>query len=170
MVKTIEGQDIKAGRAQRAIVGPLQGTLASHNYIEVYRADPMQRVQWVKGGVPAQAVVELAKQMVMSKERLVGTLGLGRATIDRKVRDRKTLSQDEGSRILGMVRLVGQVQAMVEESGRPEGFDAGAWVARWLEQPVPALGGRRPAEFMDTPEGQGLVSDLVARMQSGAYA
>jgi len=72
--------------------------------------------------------------------------------------------------VLGMGRLVGQVQRMVEESGRPEGFDAAAWVARWMERPVPALAGRRPAELMDTAEGQALVANVLARAQSGAYA
>jgi putative toxin-antitoxin system antitoxin component (TIGR02293 family) len=95
---------------------------------------------------------------------------LASATVNRKSRDQKPLSSDESSRVIGMARLVGQVQAMVEESGDPEGFDAATWVAEWLEQPLPALGGRRPAELMDTPEGQNLVSNLVARLQTGAYA
>ena len=90
--------------------------------------------------------------------------------MNRKSRDQKRLSSDESSRVIGMARLVGQVQAMVEESGDPEGFDAAPWVAQWLEQPLPALGGRRPAELMDTPEGESLVSNLVARLQTGAYA
>ena len=35
---------------------------------------------------------------------------------------------------------------------------------------MPALGGERPVELMDTMEGQTLVSNLLAQMQSGAYA
>lgn len=98
------------------------------------------------------------------------TLGLARATVDRKARANQPLSADESSRLLGLARLVGQVQLMVEESGRPEGFVAAEWVAQWLEQPLPALGGQRPGELMDTPDGQRLIADLVVRMQSGAYA
>ena len=138
--------------------------------VALYRADPMERVTLVKTGVPAADFVELASNMKMTKERLASTLGLARATVDRKIRDNKLLSSDESSRLLGMASLVGQVQSMVAESGQPQGFDAGAWVSHWLDQPVPALGGRRPAELMDTPEGQGIVSRLVAQMQSGAYA
>ena len=70
----------------------------------------------------------------------------------------------------GLARLVGQVQAMVEESGKPAGFDTAAWVASWLDRPLAALDGQRPAELMDTAEGQALVSQLVARMQSAAYS
>lgn len=140
------------------------------NFVELYRADPMERVDLVKHGVPARSVEEIARRMAVSKERLVGTLGLARATVDRKARDGQRLSAQESSRVVGVARLVGQVQAMVDESGDTHGFDAAHWVARWLEEPLPALGGRRPAELMDTFEGQAIVSDLLARAQSGAYA
>jgi uncharacterized protein (DUF2384 family) len=93
-------------------------------------------------------------------------------TIDvaRKAREDKLLSIDQGARVLGIAALIAQVQAMIEESGNPEGFDAAMWVARWLDKPLPALGGQSPAELMDTPDGRALVSNIVARMQSGAYS
>lgn len=59
---------------------------------------------------------------------------------------------------------------MVSESGDPEGFDAAHWVSDWLNTPLPALGGHHPATYMDTAEGQKLVSNLLAMVQSGAYA
>lgn len=72
--------------------------------------------------------------------------------------------------LIGMDKLVRQVQVMVEQSGNPTGFDAAKWVAHWVNEPSPALGGKIPATYMDTVEGQELVSNLIARMQSGAYA
>lgn len=78
--------------------------------------------------------------------------------------------QIEEPRALGMASLIAQVQTMIEESGNPEGFDAAQWVARWLDRPLPALGGQKPAELVDTPDGWALVRDIVARMQSGAYS
>ena len=59
---------------------------------------------------------------------------------------------------------------MVAQSGDPAGFDPDRWVGEWLERPLPALGGAAPGEFMDTMEGQYLVSRLLAQSQSGAYA
>lgn len=138
-------------------------------HVEAYRAAPISRIRLIKGGISAKVLDQLAKDMGMSKERLAGMLGLARATIDRKVREDKPLSSDEGSRVLGMASLIGQVQTMIEESGNPEGFNAAEWVARWLERPLPALGGQKPAELMDTSDGQALVSNLVAAMQSGVY-
>lgn len=141
-------------------------------FAQVFTAEPMERILWIKQGLPAREVEGVARRMGISKERLMGTLGLARATIDRKVREHKPLSPDESSRLLGIAHLVGQVQAMVEESGQPddEGFDAAQWTAAWLDRPLPALDGHRPAELMDTAEGQALVANLLARAHSGAYA
>jgi hypothetical protein len=58
----------------------------------------------------------------------------------------------------------------VRRPGLREGFDASRWVGEWLERPLPALGGAKPAEYMDTMEGQELISRLLAQAQSGAYA
>ncbi len=115
-------------------------------------------------------VVELARRMSITKERLFATLGLPRATVDRKVRENKALSPDESSRVLGVVRLVGHAQTLVDESGEPQDFNAAQWVANWLAQPMPALAGHCPAELMDTAEGQAIVANLLERAQSGAYA
>jgi putative toxin-antitoxin system antitoxin component (TIGR02293 family) len=108
--------------------------------------------------------------MGVSKDSLYQTLGLPRATIDRKLREGKALSSDESSRVLGIARLVGQAQAIVEESGDPAGFNAAEWVGQWLAQPLGALGGRKPGELMDTAEGQAIVSNLLDRAVSGAYS
>ncbi|GAA3999382.1 hypothetical protein GCM10022279_23880 [Comamonas faecalis] len=139
-------------------------------FLDAFEAEQIVLIKTVKDGLPSSLVYQLAERMRVPKERLMSTLGLPRATIQRKVAQSTLLGPDESSRVLGMTRLIGQAQAMVRESGAAEGFDAAAWVAGWLEQSVPALGGHRPAEFMDTAEGQALVSQLLARAQSGAYA
>jgi len=136
----------------------------------VFRYAPLERVDLIKAGVPAQMAVAVAKAMGVTKDSLYQTLGLPRATIDRKLRDGKALSSDESSRVLGIARLVGQAQAIIEESGDPAGFNAAEWVAQWLAQPVAALGGRKPGELMDTAEGQAIVSNLLDRAVSGAYS
>lgn len=80
------------------------------------------------------------------------------------------MSADEECRSPGITSLIAQVQTMIEESGNPQGFDVARWVDRWLDRPLPALGGQKPADLMDTPEGQALVRNLVASMQSGVYS
>lgn len=67
-------------------------------------------------------------------------------------------------------KLVAVVQRVVHESGDPFGFDARAWTKDWIQEPVPALGGALPVDYMGTAEGRALVETLILRMQSGAYS
>lgn len=135
-----------------------------------YRANPLDRIAIIRGRVPAAYVLALTESMQIPKERLYGTLNLARATVDRKIQKRQRLSQEESERILAVVRLIGQVDSMVQESGDPHGFDAPRWAAEWLQRPHPALGGRTPGELLDTADGRSLVADLLAQQQSSAYA
>ncbi len=140
------------------------------SFVDVFHSDPLTRVKLIKAGLPALYLEQLSRAMNKPKEWLLPALGIAQATVSRKARDSKPLSSDASERALGMARLIGQVQAMVQESGNPEGFNAAQWVSQWLEEPLAALGGQRPVELLDTAEGQAIVSNLLARMQSGAYA
>lgn len=136
----------------------------------LYSASQMDRIKMVKEGVPSSFVGLLVHDLNMPKERFYGMIGVSRATVDRKVKERKLLNRSEGESVLAMGRLIGQVEEMVRTSGDPTGFDAARWVSAWLQEPLPALGGQRPADYMDTEEGRALVSGLIAQIQSGAYA
>jgi putative toxin-antitoxin system antitoxin component (TIGR02293 family) len=143
---------------------------ASDLYLWVFNAEPLERIDLIKEGVEATALVSLASSLHTSKDQLFKRLGLPRATVDRKARNNEHLSQEQSERVVGLMKLIGQVRTIVEQSGDTTGFDAAQWVGRWIEKPNHALGGRRPAELMDTVEGQELVAGLIAKMQSGAYA
>jgi putative toxin-antitoxin system antitoxin component (TIGR02293 family) len=137
---------------------------------DVYRGGPTRRIELIKSGVSAQDVARIARSMDRSKEQISKTLGLAVSTVDRKAKENQRLTTEQSERLVGLAKLIGQVQTMVDESGEPDGFNAAQWLADWLERAVPALGGRRPDEFMDTAEGRELVSKVLAMMQSGAYA
>lgn len=169
----------KAARAASAsfVQAPTKGrravTTVNANFLHstnLYRVDPQTRIAAIRKGIPASTVGELSSTMGISKELLLGSLGLSRATISRKEKDKTALSKDESERLLGVASLIGKVHMMVEESGDPTGFDAARWLADWLAQPLPALGGATPASYMDTFEGQKLVAELLSMSQSGAYA
>lgn len=136
----------------------------------LYAAGTLERVEQVREGVPAALIELMSEDMGLPKERLYKAMRLPRATVNRKLQAKQTLSPDESERVLGVARLVGQVEAMVRDSGEPEGFDAARWLAEWLERPNPALGRKQPAEFLDTADGRVLISDLLSRMSSGAYS
>lgn len=160
----------RAGKAPELLLSEGVLTHSAHfRWKNAYLADPVSVLAIVKTGLPAATVFNLALDMKKPNEWLYRTVGISRSTVERKARRDTPLSAAESSKVLGLARLVGQAQLMVEESGDPEGFDAAAWVAQWLDQPLAALAGVAPGTFMDTTEGQAIVSSLLARAQSGAY-
>ncbi|CAB3804810.1 hypothetical protein LMG28138_05578 [Pararobbsia alpina] len=140
------------------------------DFVRIYEAGPMERIELIKGGIAADGLIDLASSLHTTKDQLFKRLGLPRATVDRKARNKQNLSQEQSERVVGLMKLVGQVRKIVEQSGDPTNFDAAQWAGQWLERPNNALGGIRPAELMDTVEGQEVISGLLAKMQSGAYA
>ena len=140
------------------------------NFVRLFQAGPQYRIELIREGVAAGAVGELSALLAVSKESLMDALGIPRATLNRKVREGRPLSPDESERVLGVQALIGQVQTMVEQSGNAAGFDTAAWLSRWLNTPVTALGGKTPASYLDTVEGQKYIANLLDTMRSGAYA
>jgi len=136
-----------------------------------YRLSPVERSRLVKQGVPAREVVALSEAMDLPRDQVMRVLGLARSTVERKIAQRSVLSQSESEKLVGIERLIGQVDAMVREAGSaPRGFDAARWFARWMAEPVAALGGLAPQSLLDTADGREAVSTLLYQMKSGAYA
>ena len=156
--------------AKTAARRPTRDPSGRYSYVELFRASPLERIEIIRGGVPANEAKRMMAELAIGQGAALKALNLSQATVNKKAKQNQTLSPDESERVIGVAKLVGQLQAMIEESGEPEGFDPAAWISRWLVEPLPAFGGARPVDLMDTMEGQGLVSTALARLQSGAYA
>lgn len=139
-------------------------------YMEIYRSSPQARIKMIRSGVKAGDAKQMISDLHFDQQALLGALNLKTATVNRKAARDEALSTEESERVLGIASLVGQLQAIVEESGDPDGFDATQWLSRWLREPLSALGGERPLSLLDTMEGQSLVADTLAKVQSGAFA
>ena len=137
---------------------------------EHYRQSPDEVIEIVRQGVPAERLIEIGECLHRSREWLFRTLKLPRSTMDHKIRQHERLSPEHSERVVGLERLIGQVQAMVEDTDATSDFNACRWVGQWLGRPVPALGDAKPADFMDTLQGQTMISRLLAQSQAGVFA
>jgi putative toxin-antitoxin system antitoxin component (TIGR02293 family) len=143
------------------------------DFRKAYRSSSADRIRVIKAGVSARSVYDLATALNVSQDVVIKYLGLSKSTISRKVQADDTLSTDQSERVLGMSKLIGLVQTVIDESGDPDlakDFDAAQWLEEWLSQPNPALGGMLPSAYLDTHEGQEVLAALIGQMQSGAYA
>jgi putative toxin-antitoxin system antitoxin component (TIGR02293 family) len=151
------------------VAGRRRRPVGREGFTAAYRAAPLERIDLIKRGVAAGTVVDLADAMGAASEAVIRSLGISRSTWARRRQQGAALEKEASERVVGLIALIGQVQDLVEEQGNPEGFDAAKWFYHWAEQPVPALGGRRPVELLDTKEGQQVVASLLASVRAGAY-
>lgn len=61
-------------------------------FIARYRMDFTDKIRTIRSGVPAQRVGDLSSAMSIPKEALMDSLGLSRATVNRKVQREQALS------------------------------------------------------------------------------
>jgi putative toxin-antitoxin system antitoxin component (TIGR02293 family) len=138
---------------------------------QVAGATPMQIVQIERAGVRGTFIKDLSKRMEIPFSRIFRILGVPKATAEKKVATGQMLKGRGGHAAIGMVRLLGIAQNIVANSTAREaqGFDAARWLGQWIERPQPSLGGRKPADLLDTPTGVEIVSRLLGSIESGAY-
>jgi putative toxin-antitoxin system antitoxin component (TIGR02293 family) len=143
------------------------------NFRELYQTTAIYRIDLIRNGVKAADFKTFVSLLDMPQERVLVMLDIATATLNRRASRNESLSREDSEKVLGMAKLIGQVETMLEESGDPaaiQDFDAARWLTHWMEEPIPALGGATPSSYMDTIEGQEMISKLLATMQTGAYA
>ena len=133
-----------------------------------YSASPIERILAYKAGIPAATVEKTAKMLGLSSSQLSKLLGLYPSSIARKINGQKMLSPEQTERVAGVLYLIGQIEVMVKKN-TDEVFDAKKWFSRWIWEPVPALEGKPAAEYLDTHEGQRLISRVLSAAVSGVY-
>ena len=156
---------IRPGKSLRTKTGFPTGL-----YSKLYRTQVKDRIDLIVKGVSAADAKLWLDLPALGRNITLQALDLSVATFNKKVKANTNLSPAESERVVGFARLVGQVEAMIEDTDGPSDFDARAWLARWLTEPLPALDNAKPIDFMNTMEGQSLVSQKLAEMSSGAYA
>jgi putative toxin-antitoxin system antitoxin component (TIGR02293 family) len=138
---------------------------------EVLQATPVQLVEIERRGVNGAVIAELSERMAVPASRLFAMLRIPRATAARKATGDAVLQGRAGQAAIGLIQLLGLAQDLVADSTAraAQNFDVARWLGQWLELPQPALGGRKAADFLDTPTGVALVRRLLGSLQSGAY-
>jgi putative toxin-antitoxin system antitoxin component (TIGR02293 family) len=111
----------------------------------------------------------LANALGLDSGKLAASLKLSPATVSRRRRELRPLPVESSALLLGISRMVVDLQTMVEKFVGHSGSDAGAWLGRWLTRPLPALGWQQPSDWLGTVEDQQVASDMLGRIVYGVY-
>jgi putative toxin-antitoxin system antitoxin component (TIGR02293 family) len=176
--KTMRAKRVRAPAARRQ-AAPTTGSVVAYNstkgvddYVrQVARATPLELVEIERQGVLGSFIKDLSKRMEIPSSRIFAILGVPKATAEKKAAAGEKVEGRGGQAAIGLVKLLGIAQEIVANSTAAEAktFDATKWLGQWIERPQPALGGRKPADLLDTPTGVELVARLLGSLESGAY-
>lgn len=158
------------------IVKPIFRYTQAKGGVEAYvrrvrKATPMELVRLERQGVQGTFIKDLSKSMDLASSRVFSILGVPKATAEKKAAAGELVTGRGGQSAIGMIKLLGMAQDLVDDSAATEakGFDAAKWLGLWIETPQPALGGLKPADLIDTPTGVSIVARVLGSIQSGAY-
>lgn len=127
----------------------------------------------VEAGVPTYLVNVIAGATGEAVNNVMDIIGVSQTTFRRKEEANEPLPDVAGHRVMGFLRVAATLRRLLEESGDPEqlkAFDLDAWVAQWMRESLPELGGKTPAEMLRNPEGQRAVEQVLERMRGGLPA
>jgi putative toxin-antitoxin system antitoxin component (TIGR02293 family) len=127
----------------------------------------------VEVGVPTYMVNVIAGATGEAIADVMDIIGVSQTTFRRKEEANEPLPDVAGHRVMGFLRVAATLRRLLEESGDPDllkDFDLEAWVAQWMREQLPELGGKSPAEMLRNPEGQRAVEQVLERMRGGLPA
>jgi putative toxin-antitoxin system antitoxin component (TIGR02293 family) len=127
----------------------------------------------VEAGVPTELVHVIAGATGQSAGSVMDLIGVSPTTFRRKEEAREPLPEVAGHRVMSFLRVTATLRRLLDESGdveRLREFDLDAWVAAWMVEPLPELGGKTPAEMLKNPEGLRAVEQVLERMRGGLPA
>ncbi len=121
----------------------------------------LEGIERARSGINVGLVGEYASRIGMPKEQIFSLIDLSRSTAHRLEEGNKPLDRLRSDAFAGTARVIEKARRMLASDEA---------VRRWLLASVPALDFRTPQELMDTHDGRQVVSNLLDRIQSGAYA
>ena len=127
----------------------------------------------IEAGVPTNLVNVIADATGESAADVMEMVGVSPTTFRRKEDLNEPLPDVAGHRVMGFLRVAATLRRLLHESGDPDqlkGFDVEGWLAQWMRQALPELGGKTPAQMLRNPEGQRAVEQVLERMRGGLPA
>lgn len=118
-----------------------------------------EQIATIRKGIGAQVFDQLATALGVGKESLAQKLNINAQTL--RKRKSRVLSADEAEKSLRVARVFKFAAEVLESED-----DA----RQWLNNEVPALGGKRPLDLLDTDVGAHEVTNLLGCIKWGLYA
>jgi uncharacterized protein (DUF2384 family) len=110
---------------------------------------------------------DLAAELGLSQQTLSSWVGISSGSLN-WARKRGTFKGDASSLLAGVQLMLDTIKT-ADISPDAVNFHHGRWLASWMEEPNPALGGVTPRELLKKLDDQEKVLNLLNAMLHGIY-
>lgn len=120
---------------------------------------PLEQIETIRQGVAAQVFDQIALALGVGKEALARKLNINAQTL--RKRKSRFLSANEAEKSLRAARVFTMASEVLGSEGHAR---------EWLNDQIPALGGKRPLDLLDTDVGAQEVTNLLNCIKWDLYA
>ena len=131
---------------------------APTNVAALAALSPIEQIETIRKGIATQVFDQLADALGVGKEALAQKLNMKAQTL--RKRKSRVLSPSEAEKSLRVARVFALATEVLgsEQRGR-----------EWLNDEIPALGGKRPLDLLDTDLGAAQVTNVLQAIKWGVY-
>lgn len=122
---------------------------------------PMDFISVACEGVAAYALNNFKDGFDLSLSQVASILSSSEPTLYRRIKSNKSLPKNDAIKLLEVTDLFLYGEGIF---GSKEDF------FKWMDLPNTALGGMKPMELVEVPEGVSKVFDLLGRIEYGVYS
>ena len=123
--------------------------------------EPLALAKGAEAGVSAKEASKLADHFAIPTAQFATVIGLSERTLQRRFKDGKPLTTDDGAKILRVQRLIAIADEVFENPIASKG---------WFLRPLRVLGGRSPLSLCATEFGAREVEDTLGRIDHGVFS
>lgn len=120
---------------------------------------PLAQVETIRQGIATQVFEQIAIAIGVGKETLARKLNINAQTL--RKRKSRMLSADEAEKSLRVARVFALASEVLGSENKAR---------QWVNDQIPALGGKRPLDLLDTDLGTQEVMNLLQCIKWGMYA
>lgn len=125
-----------------------------------YHRTDAQWAQVVEEGLPVLDFVEFGRASGFTNEELAKLVHIPPRTYARRVKAKARLDIPEGERAVRIMRLYDLARTL---------FATHEATRRWMNSPLPALGGRTPLDLARTEPGARQVENVIGAVEHGMF-
>ena len=98
---------------------------------KIYQLPTLEYIALIRHGIPASFVVKLAGLLNLEPKRLSSILRFPFRLVERKVESDALLSASHSEIVLGIVRMIGNIQSKADDAEMTD-FNAAEYFSKWM--------------------------------------